>query len=304
VKKLKDFIRRNTPAFALQAFRRRKKEKTRAQLEAQKQNKQGLTLEKIEQDLKSIGLGLGDTVLVHSSLSKMGYVEGGPKTVVEALKNTVGEAGHILFPTSPAAASTKDHLESGAIFDVLNSPSKMGAISETFRKMEGVKRSVHPTEAVAAFGADAAWFTSGHFGQLTPYTSKSPFYRVAERKGKILMIGTTLDNSGTNLHTLEDAIENFKYPVYDAKTYEVDVIDEHGKRHTVKTKVHSKEMAERRLCDELLPLFEREKVVSYGKVGEAKCLFLDAHKMLDVMIKYYNEQSITMYTPNGEILDL
>jgi len=172
VKKLKDFIRRNTPAFALEAFRRRKKEKTRAALEAQKQNKEGLTLDQIQEDLKSIGLGHGDTVLVHSSLSKMGYVDGGPKTIVAALKNTVGSDGHILFPTSPAAASTKDHLEAGAVFDVLNTPSKMRAISETFRKMEGVKRSVHPTEAVAAFGPDAQWFTEGHFNQLTQYNSQ------------------------------------------------------------------------------------------------------------------------------------
>lgn len=304
MKKLKNFIRRNTPEFALEAFRKRKKQKTRELLEVQKRNKQGLTLEQVVEDLKAIGLQAGDTVLVHSSLSKMGYVEGGPKNVIQALLNTIGESGHLLFPTSPAAASTKDHLESGAIFDVLNTPSKMGAISETFRKMEGVKRSVHPTEAVAAFGPDAEWFTSGHFGQLTPYNDQSPFYRVAERKGKILMIGTTLDNSGTNLHTLEDAVEQFKYPVYDAKTYEVEVIDADGVRHKVKTKVHSKAMADRRKCDELLPLFEREKVVSYGNIGAAKCLFLDANRMLEVMINYYNEQGITMYTPNGEALDL
>ena len=304
MKKLKDFIRRSTPGFALEAFRKMKKNRTRKEIEAQRQSGEGLDKDAVLKDLKAIGIAEGDTLLVHSAMSKMGYVDGGPKTVIAALLEALGPNGNLLFPTSPSAASTFDHLTENPFFDVLNTPSRMGSITEKFRKMEGVKRSFHPTEAVAAHGPDAEWLTEGHFGNLTPYNANSPFARVAQKQGKILMIGTTLDNSGTNLHTLEDAVENFKYPVYDEKVFEVKMIDADGDEHSMKTKVHSKAMAERRRCDELLPLFEREEVVSYGNVGKARCLFLDAGKMLEVMIKHYNESGITMYTPNGEDLKL
>lgn len=304
MKKVKDFVRSITPSFALEAFRSAKKKQTRRQLAAQKAANEGLSLEQLVSELKAIGVTAGDTLLVHSSLSKLGYVEGGPATVVQALLNCLGAEGNLLFPTSPAAAAGKDHLEAQPFFDLLNTPSRMGAITEYFRKMEGVQRSFHPTEAVAAFGPDAVWLTQDHFGELTPYNSNSPFARVAQKRGKILMIGTTLDNSGTNLHTLEDAVDQFKYPVYDEKVYEVDMIDANGEQHRMKTKVHSKAMAARRRCDELLPLFERENVVSYGTVGAAKCLFLDAHRMLEVMIEQYEQNGITMYTPHGEELAL
>ena len=41
--------------------------------------------ERIIKDLKDLGLKEGDTVIVHSSLSSLGYVEGGADTVIDAL---------------------------------------------------------------------------------------------------------------------------------------------------------------------------------------------------------------------------
>ena len=52
-------------------------------------------------DLQDSEIQLGDVLLVHSSLSKIGYVEGGAQSVVEALLETVGSKGHLLMPTSP-----------------------------------------------------------------------------------------------------------------------------------------------------------------------------------------------------------
>ena len=49
-------------------------------------------------DFVSIGIKKGDTVMVHSSLSSMGNVEGGAQTVIEALKEVVGVEGTLLFP--------------------------------------------------------------------------------------------------------------------------------------------------------------------------------------------------------------
>jgi aminoglycoside 3-N-acetyltransferase len=249
-------------------------------------------------DLKKIGLVAGDSVLVHSSLSKIGFVPGGAATVIEALFEVVGPEGTLLFPTFPAKGKNKTHLEEHPFFDIVNTPSQMGSITEYFRKMPGVHRSFHPTDPVCAKGPLAEYYTSTHYGQLTPYNKHSPFRKLCDKKGKILMMGTTLNGACTNLHTLEDAV-NFKYPVYDEKIVDIKMIDANGKISTVKTKVHNPEYSVKRNCDALKPLFEKENVLTNGTIGSAKSMLIDADKMLQVMIKYYNEQGVTMYTPYG-----
>ncbi len=117
--------------------------------------------------------------------------------------------------------------------------------------------------------------------------------------GKIIYVGVTLDNAGTHLHTLEDAVD-FKYPVYDAEKFSARVIDESGKERQMETNVHNPEFSKRRRCDELIPLFERENVLQKTTLGKADCLLLDAKAMFDCMVKSYSENGITMYTPHGE----
>ena len=49
--------------------------------------------------LKSVGLHAGDSVMVHTSLGRIGYVCGGAQTVIEALIEVVGQQGTIMMPT-------------------------------------------------------------------------------------------------------------------------------------------------------------------------------------------------------------
>ena len=174
----------------------------------------------------------------------------------------------------------------------------MGIITEYFRKLNDVFRSFHPTDSVCAKGRLAEYYTNSHFGQLTPYNEYSPFRKLCLMNGKILMLGTTLNGACTNLHTLEDAVD-FKFPVYDNKIFEVEMIDEKGNKSIMKTKVHNPEYSAKRNCDALKPMFEKEGLLIKGSIGEAQSMLIDANKMLEVMMKNYNERGITMYTPFG-----
>tara|TARA_B100000508_G_scaffold138385_1_gene134349 strand:+ start:34552 stop:35463 length:912 start_codon:yes stop_codon:yes gene_type:complete len=292
---MRDLIRSITPSWLLELYRKRKKQQTRKRIEEQKAMNKGWAKEDLKEQLKSIGIDRGDTVLVHSALSKMGYVEGGPQTVIDSLLEVVGDEGHILMPNSPNASFQLEYIQNIECFDVANDASKLGAITEVFRTHPKSKRSCHPTEPVSCIGPDSAYFVGSHFGEETPYTDKSPFYRVAERKGKILMIGVTLDNAGTNLHTLEDAVDDFKYPVYYPETFEVKVKFEDGSERSMKTKVHDPSWSKKRKCDDLIPIFEKEGVLEKVKVGDAQTLLLDASHMLNTMIRLYKEQEVTMY---------
>lgn len=296
---IKQLILKYAPEFALEWAKQIKKNQRKKQLQLQQQNKSGVTKERLIDDLKNIGIQKGDSILTHSSLSKIGFVEGGPKTIVDALFDVVGETGTLLFPTFPASGRNKTHLETHPFFDIKNTPSQMGVITEYFRKLDGVYRSFHPTDSVCAKGPLAEFYTNSHFGQLTPYNECSPFRKLCEKRGKILMLGTTLNGACVNLHTLEDAVE-FKYPVYDSQIFEIKMIDAEEKVSVMKTKVHNPDYSAKRNCDALKPMFEKEGVLVNGRVGEAKTMLIDARRMLEVMIKNYNEKGICMYTPYGE----
>lgn len=292
---MRDFIRSITPQWLLEQYRSYKKKRTRKILERQKANKEGWNKDQLKEQLAKVGITAGDTVLVHSALSKMGYVHGGPQTVIDALLETVGDDGHILMPNSPNASYQLEYIKELKQFDVLNDQSKLGAITEVFRQQPQALRSCHPTEPVSCIGPKKEYFVGAHFGEETPYTDKSPFYRVAEQGGKILMIGVTLDNAGTNLHALEDAVADFKYPVYYPELFEVPVKFPDGQVKTMKTRVHDPVWSKKRNCDDLIPIFEEKGVLQKVKIGDAPTLLLDAKKMLETMIALYQEYEVTMY---------
>jgi aminoglycoside 3-N-acetyltransferase len=295
---LKKLILKYSPEFLLEAAKHLKKKLRRRALASQQKNNSGITRQQLIEDLKRIGIKQGDSLLVHSSMSKIGYVNGGPETVIESLLEVIGKEGTLLFPTFPAKGRNKDHLETNPFFDVKNTPSQMGAITEHFRKMKGVFRSFHPTDPIAAMGPLADYYTNSHFAQLTPYNENSPFRKLCEKNGKILMLGTTLNGACTNLHTLEDAVD-FIFPVYDSQIFEVKMRDEKGNETTMKTKVHNPVYSVKRDCDALKPMFEKEGVLVSGIIGEAQSMLIDAKRMLEVMVKNYNEKGVTMYTPFG-----
>ncbi|MCW3104595.1 MAG: hypothetical protein JWO09_3035 [Bacteroidetes bacterium] len=296
---LKQFILNYAPGFLLEWAKALRKRQRRKVLKEQERTKSGISKAQLMEGLQKIGLRKGDSVLVHSSLSKIGFVEGGATTVIDALLDVIGNEGTLLLPTFPAKGRNKTYLEEHPFFDIENTPSQMGSITEHFRKMEGVLRSFHPTDCVAAKGPLAAYYTGSHFGQLTPYNEHSPFRKLCDKGGKVLMLGTTLNGACTNLHTLEDAVD-FKFPVYDEKIFEVKMIDAKGNESVMKTKVHNPEYSAKRNCDALKPLFEKEGVLVNGMIGGAKSMLIDADKMLEVMIRSYREKGVTMYTPFGE----
>ncbi len=58
--------------------------------ESRKRDKVHIAKDDIKKGLTSVGLNHGNVVLVHSSLSSFGYVEGGADAVIDALLEIVG----------------------------------------------------------------------------------------------------------------------------------------------------------------------------------------------------------------------
>lgn len=157
--------------------------------------------EKMAQDLAALGIKENDTVLVHASLSSLGFVEGGADTVIDTLISVLKD-GTLLMPTLSFDSVTV----SEPVFSVNDTPSCVGKISETFRKRAGVIRSMHPTHSVAAYGKNACEICRRHIESDTPVGDTSPFSLLPKYNGKVLMLGCTL-RPNTSMHGVEELIK-------------------------------------------------------------------------------------------------
>ena len=257
-----------------------------------------LSSARLENEFRSMGVKPGMSVLVHCSMKSIGFLENGPETVLKALRNVIGPDGNILMPTSPNASYQIDYIQANPVFDLVRTPSAMGAVSEYFRKLPGVLRSAHPLEPVSVQGPDAEFLTSGHLHKPTAYHADSPFCRLYSLPSMILYIGVTLDNAGTNLHTLEDAVE-FPYPVYAPELFPCTIILPDGSEIESRVKAHNPVWSKKRKCNQLIPMFESEGVIHRACLGEASVLVVDAPRFFESMLRNFKEKNITMYTPYG-----
>ena len=118
-----------------------------------------VTFQEIAGALRQVQVRRGAVVYVHSSLSSMGYVQGGADTVIDAFLDVVGPEGTVCVPTIVYAGQGPR-----PPFDVAGSPSEVGRITETLRLRPEARRSDNPTHSVAAIGRHADEITAGHGG--------------------------------------------------------------------------------------------------------------------------------------------
>lgn len=157
------------------------------------------TLDQLRDAFATAGLAANDTALVHSSLRRLGPVDGGAETVTEALLSVLGPDGTLAVPTH-----TWGTVHSGQpVFHEILTPSTVGALTNVFLRRPTAVRSLHPTHSVAAVGARAEDFVAGHEQDDTPCSPHSPYGRLIDWKGKVFIIGKGLECC-TFFHCVEE----------------------------------------------------------------------------------------------------
>ncbi len=168
---------------------------------------------RLTEDLRRLGVRPGATVMVHTRMSALGWVIGGSGTVVRALLDALGPDGTLVAYASWADHVYRDedrppeHRAAYAAdppsFDVATGEvdPDLGRIPERVRTWPGAVRSAHPEASVVAIGPRAAWLCSPHPGD-DAYGADSPFARLVEAGGEVLMLGAPLDTV-TILHHAE-----------------------------------------------------------------------------------------------------
>ena len=187
-----------------------------------------VTLDDLIEGLRRVGIHEGDTVFCHSSLSKFGYVEGGAETVVEALLRAAGPVGTV----ASAAGQPSADLGPNPVFDVLNTPSRRGIISEAFRR-RATGRSRHLVDSISALGPAAEYLTSTH--SVTNCGAESPYQKLMTSDAQILLLGVS-HNSNTTFEAIEE--EMARSYVKFRELPGVRIIDEEGQERALPTRLH------------------------------------------------------------------
>lgn len=157
----------------------------------------------IARALNDSGIIQGDSILIHSAFSSLGARgKAAPDKVIEGLRIAVGEEGNVLFPALSFGYVTADN----PVFDVEITKSCIGFLPEYFRKNYASSRSLNPTHSVCGVGKDIEYLLQDHVRDDSPLGKNSPFRRLKDKKGKILMVGCGL-GPNTFMHAVEEQAE-------------------------------------------------------------------------------------------------
>lgn len=252
------------------------------------------TVDSLSRDLASLGICDGMTVIVHSSLSSIGWVCGGAVGVVLALEQAIGTGGTLVMPAHSGELSDPAKWENPPVpqawwqtirdnmpaYEPAMTPTVgIGAIPEVFRKQFGVARSSHPADSFAAWGRDSKYITAGEKLDFS-MDLDSPLGRLYEDGGYVLMLGTGYD-SNTSLHLAEY--------LADIGTSQVDcfapVQTDGVKRWTRYTNIDFD-------CDDFEDIgmaFEATGACRIGKVGNATARLMLQRDLVDFAVTWMHE---------------
>jgi aminoglycoside 3-N-acetyltransferase len=182
----------------------------------------GMTVDgaRLRLELRSLGVRPGSVLLTHCSMREVGAVDGGARTLVNALLQVLGKSGTLVVPaqTRSKSASSSDflravsglsprerdrYLELLPGFDPAASPSEgMGVLAEEVRTYPGSSRSAHPSTSFAAVGRHAAELTASH--SLESFLGDdSPLGWMYRAEAFVLLLGVDYDKC-TAFHLGED----------------------------------------------------------------------------------------------------
>jgi aminoglycoside 3-N-acetyltransferase len=243
------------------------------------------TRESLGADLRALGVAPGMTLLVHSSLSSLGWVCGGPVAVVQAVMDVLTPEGTLVMPTQsgdlsdpadwsrppvPSAWLSAIYAHMPA-YDPRVTPTRgMGRIVETFRTWPGAVRSSHPLLSFAAWGNQSQRIIEDH--QLAYGLGEgSPLARMYELDGRVLLLGVGYDSS-TTFHLAE-----YRAPGQTVRSEGAPII-ENGQRVW---KTHDDIELDADVFPQIGVEFEASGAVTQGRVGSAQAQLFSSRAAVD-----------------------
>ena len=197
------------------------------------------TADDIIEILRKQGVKPGHPLVIHSAFGNLYNYQGTADELLDKLIEFLGPDGTLCLPAFP-----KDKYNPINIFDVRNTPSAAGYLTELFRKRPGVKRSLNQLHSVCALGKDADKIVGEHHLSRICFDEHSPYYIIGQLGGYSVNLGLPDWFIGTGGHVCEalvfDKINYFKNKFSEPETYTY--INENGEivKHTMLAKSKQK----------------------------------------------------------------
>jgi len=297
----KSILKNMIPIGILSIYRRFRDDQKRSKISKRRL----ISVGELKEDLRYAGISRGDTVMVHSSLSRLGYIDGGAKTVVDILLQAIGEEGTLLMPSFFAPGPLYEKPRGEIVVDLRYEPSSNGAITEEFRKRTGVLRSSHPFSPIIAWGKRAKEMIQDHAQQEKICHQDSPLARLVSNHAKILGLGSAIGNLSM-YHVLEDTWSPFPFDPY-LPAQELRYIDANGKdiRRPVRrlNPIHAPSRIDQEsstwLRSKFESLYQKHAIISHFKFGDSQSWQISADKLLPFLI-FLAQNGLTIYTRPSE----
>ncbi len=243
-----------------------------------------------------LGIKKGDRLVVVSSFGNLN-ARYSPKDVIELLMSIVTEEGGIMMPYYPPTNSTIWAKE-GSVFDMNETTSGMGILTNVFSIMPGVVKSIHPTKAVCIWGKDAASVAEGHEVAATPYYWGSPYGEYLKLGSKSLGLG--LKNIPM-VHSIEDILSDPYFFYYQKDKYCLRVRKKDGIEIKVDTLVHDEMIMEQSMSPGDFTATLNATTYKKKKFGLAFLYVVDNTDLFKEMEKAY-AKGYTRYTAKDKAL--
>jgi aminoglycoside 3-N-acetyltransferase len=273
----------NLPPGVQQHIRRTASRRRAADVAARKERTQ-VTADEILR--KVAKFDLSRDFIIHGSISSIGKLDCSvPELLQRWLVNQDLRRQTILCPALPYKSTMMEYLDRTPRFDVRSAPNAMGAISNLIMAMDGARRSLHPTHSCIAVGKDAEFYVLDHELDPTPFGRNSPYRKLTERRGQIVMFGVGL-NSVTNFHVYEDMLGvDLPFQVYAPDSYAVTCVDTTGRETTVSTRCHDQRQSAVRECEQARQYLLRAGCIRTESIGEAELSVINAHSFTVTLLQ-------------------
>jgi aminoglycoside 3-N-acetyltransferase len=244
--------------------------------------------------LRRLGVEQGGVILVHSTMTAFECYTGKPTEIITALQRVIGHEGALMMPTMPFSGTAVEYALAGRTFDVEKTPSRMGIISELFRRSPGVIRSLHPTHPVAVWGSRAESMIHEHYKCKTPCGRDSPYGRLLDNQGKILLLGTGI-NVLTFFHTIEEILEaKMPFSPFTAQAYTLTSRLGSGDTVTTETRLFDTRISKKRNLTKMIPFLKAQGFWRETRIGASTAVLLGAADILDT-VSEMGEKGIYCY---------
>lgn len=263
--------------------------------------------EELKASLAAAGFEGTDTVVIHSSASSVGETEGGVEGILDVLIDFFSKEGLCVFPAMTYTLFHPWDPDSGwckgcsvpekycfahglSKSDVrrfyADMPACTGALPNRALKRPGVYRSLSVTSSVAAFGPDAAEFTSGHQLCRTGCSRNSPWEKLLHREGKILLMGVSVAEM-TFLHgilewSFPDQCRSPQIP------FEVEAFTADGRKFDTCEKFRTANIS--RLIPHVEEVLRSRDAVKDFTFGSARSMVLECRKTFEAVTEFVRER--------------